>query len=256
MGLPRSVIGTCLVAATAWLPATAQGQQAPQGQQAQQGQQGQQAPQAHKPTARPGVQTQTAQPEPAQPEPAPAPTGVRTAPQLVSLPPLSLPEGLEVDADALQVTIAIDATGGASIEATVAEGELRTLMDAAVAQARFVPATIDGVAVPSRVALRFAVSSPVVDPAPDATAALARPAPAPAAALDPVEITESPDYGARAEVDPPRPTARKLELEEMREVPGAFGDPFRVLDTLPGVVPIFSGLPYVYVRGAPPAGTG
>jgi hypothetical protein len=38
-------------------------------------------------------------------------------------------------------------------------------------------------------------------------------------------------------------------------VPGTFGDPFRVLDTLPGVVPMFGGLPYVYVRGAPPAAT-
>ncbi|HKP60593.1 MAG TPA: TonB-dependent receptor [Polyangiales bacterium] len=49
--------------------------------------------------------------------------------------------------------------------------------------------------------------------------------------------------------------ARKLTAAEMRETPGAFGDPFRVLDTLPGVVPVLSGLPYVYVRGAPPAST-
>ena len=63
------------------------------------------------------------------------------------------------------------------------------------------------------------------------------------------------EYSARAEVAPPRPAARELELEAMRDVPGAFGDPFRVVDTLPGVVPVLSGLPYVYVRGAPPAGT-
>ena len=41
----------------------------------------------------------------------------------------------------------------------------------------------------------------------------------------------------------------------MRDVPGAFGDPFRVVDTVPGVLPLLSGVPYVYVRGAPPAGT-
>ena len=64
-----------------------------------------------------------------------------------------------------------------------------------------------------------------------------------------------PEFGARAEVAPPRPAARKLEAEAMRDVPGAFGDPFRVVDTLPGVVPLLSGVPYVYVRGAPPAGT-
>jgi hypothetical protein len=63
------------------------------------------------------------------------------------------------------------------------------------------------------------------------------------------------DFGATAEVQPPQPTARALAPSEMRDVPGSFGDPFRVLDTLPGVVPFYSGLPYVYVRGAPPAGT-
>jgi hypothetical protein len=48
---------------------------------------------------------------------------------------------------------------------------------------------------------------------------------------------------------------RTLELEVMRETPGAFGDPFRAIEALPGVVPVISGLPYVFVRGAPPAAT-
>jgi hypothetical protein len=48
---------------------------------------------------------------------------------------------------------------------------------------------------------------------------------------------------------------RRLELAEMRDLPGAFGDPFRAVEALPGVVPVISGLPYVFVRGAPPAGT-
>jgi hypothetical protein len=41
----------------------------------------------------------------------------------------------------------------------------------------------------------------------------------------------------------------------MRDLPGAFGDPFRAVDALPGVVPIISGLPYFFIRGSPPAGT-
>ena len=41
----------------------------------------------------------------------------------------------------------------------------------------------------------------------------------------------------------------------MRDMPGAFGDPFRAIEALPGVVPIVSGLPYFYVRGSPPSGT-
>ncbi|HYQ16672.1 MAG TPA: TonB-dependent receptor, partial [Polyangiaceae bacterium] len=39
-------------------------------------------------------------------------------------------------------------------------------------------------------------------------------------------------------------------------MPGAFGDAFRAIEALPGVVPIVSGLPYFYVRGAPPGNIG
>lgn len=38
-------------------------------------------------------------------------------------------------------------------------------------------------------------------------------------------------------------------------MPGAFGDPFRAVEALPGIVSLFSGLPYIYVRGSPPTGT-
>jgi hypothetical protein len=75
-------------------------------------------------------------------------------------------------------------------------------------------------------------------------------APAPADADD-----ESDELGARA-VAPPLPrTARQLDSNDARALPGAFGDPFRAVHALPGVTPIASGLPYVYVRGAPPAST-
>ncbi|MBL8743647.1 MAG: TonB-dependent receptor plug domain-containing protein [Myxococcales bacterium] len=42
----------------------------------------------------------------------------------------------------------------------------------------------------------------------------------------------------------------------MRQLPGAFGDPFRAIEILPGVTPIVSGLPFFYVRGAPPGNVG
>ncbi len=35
-------------------------------------------------------------------------------------------------------------------------------------------------------------------------------------------------------------------------MPGAFGDPFRAIEALPGVTPVISGLPFFYIRGAPP----
>jgi len=40
--------------------------------------------------------------------------------------------------------------------------------------------------------------------------------------------------------------------EEARQIPGTFADPFRVAEVLPGIAPILSGLPYFFVRGAPP----
>lgn len=89
-----------------------------------------------------------------------------------------------------------------------------------------------------------------VDPEPPAAgeAALLPPDPTPTQA-------EPPSFGATARVEKRRPDRRVLETEELRSLPGAFGDPFRALESLPGVTPYLSGLPYVYVRGAPPAGT-
>ncbi len=46
--------------------------------------------------------------------------------------------------------------------------------------------------------------------------------------------------------------ATTLSATDVREMPGAFGDPFRAIEALPGVVPVVSGLPFFYVRGAPP----
>jgi hypothetical protein len=42
----------------------------------------------------------------------------------------------------------------------------------------------------------------------------------------------------------------------VRQIPGTFGDPFRALETMPGVTPIASGAPYFFVRGAPPGNIG
>lgn len=47
-----------------------------------------------------------------------------------------------------------------------------------------------------------------------------------------------------------------LSRAAARQIPGAFGDPMRGVDILPGVTPTISGLPFFYVRGAPPANTG
>lgn len=52
------------------------------------------------------------------------------------------------------------------------------------------------------------------------------------------------------------PGVSSLTRAEVRQLPGAFGDPFRAIEALPGVTPLISGLPYFYVRGAPPGNVG
>jgi TonB-dependent Receptor Plug Domain len=50
--------------------------------------------------------------------------------------------------------------------------------------------------------------------------------------------------------------ASELRAQDARLVPGTFGDPLQAIAALPGVAVTASGLPYFYVRGAPPADTG
>ena len=47
-----------------------------------------------------------------------------------------------------------------------------------------------------------------------------------------------------------------LRGAEIKQVPGTFGDPFRVIQTLPGVASVVSLLPFPIVRGASPSSTG
>ncbi len=52
------------------------------------------------------------------------------------------------------------------------------------------------------------------------------------------------------------PAVKTFSREEVRQIPGAFGDPFRAIEAMPGVTPMASGLPFFYVRGAPPGNVG
>lgn len=54
----------------------------------------------------------------------------------------------------------------------------------------------------------------------------------------------------------PAPAVKTFSRDEVRLIPGAFGDPFRAIESMPGVVPVASGLPFFYVRGAPPGNVG
>jgi hypothetical protein len=50
--------------------------------------------------------------------------------------------------------------------------------------------------------------------------------------------------------------ARRMSRATARQLPGAFGNPLRAIETMPGVTPTISGMPYFYIRGAPPGNVG
>lgn len=64
----------------------------------------------------------------------------------------------------------------------------------------------------------------------------------------PIDVTV---FGQRQEA-----RAQTFTRAEVRQLPGAFGDPFRAIESMPGVTPILSGVPFFYVRGAPPGNVG
>ncbi|MFZ4578722.1 MAG: TonB family protein [Myxococcota bacterium] len=67
---------------------------------------------------------------------------------------------------------------------------------------------------------------------------------------DPYEILV---FGQQRRQEISRVTLRGAEI---KQVPGTFGDPFRVIQTLPGVASIMALLPFPVVRGASPGSTG
>lgn len=73
--------------------------------------------------------------------------------------------------------------------------------------------------------------------------------------LDPLRVNayETVVHGERLRTEVARVS---LQAQELREVPGTMGDPFRVVMLMPGVGSMLSGLAYPVVRGAAPASTG
>lgn len=132
---------------------------------------------------------------------------------------------------------------------------------AAVASWRFAPAMRDNVPVRARVMVKVSFVEPAPSPAP------AAPLPAASAPNTGDETAPAPSVVPA----PPAPPAVEITVEgertedlaaihiprgDTRLIPGAFADPFRVVEILPGVAPVLSGLPYFFVRGAPPGNVG
>lgn len=169
------------------------------------------------------------------------------------------PEGAEGDT-AVVLELVVEKDGSVS-SATVVEG-IEPFAEQARSAAlawRFAPAQRANQPVAARIRARVAfhrepeeiglpADSPVIV-APGAPAAPGAPVSKPSRPpAPPLEITV---VGARHEIG-----ETTLSKSDVREMPGAFGDAFRAIEALPGVAPLVSGLPYFYVRGAPPNNAG
>jgi hypothetical protein len=171
-------------------------------------------------------------------------------PKLKSLPGIEVPAGVEVPESGLvQVLVRIDTEGKGVVEKCDAGRALCDVANEAIEQATFVPATRDGNPVPSQIAVDLQVRQPVAEGAPEPGSK--------EIVLEPENIRGAKEliFSETAEVDARVQVPLKLELEGIRNIPGTFGEPFRILQVLPGTVPVANGQPYVYVRGAPPSGT-
>jgi TonB family protein len=197
------------------------------------------------------------QAQPPQPEGPKAEAVTRPRPlQALEAP---YPEGAKGEATVV-VTIVVNADG--TVRSATAEGAQRVFADAAESAARawrFEPATRDGKKVPAKVRAKILFRPPVEAPAETALT----PATSATAAQQPGSPSSPP--AARPEAAPivvtvwgeqPPPHATTLSRTEVRLMPGAFGDAFRAIEALPGVTPIASGVPFFYVRGAPPGNVG
>ncbi len=174
-----------------------------------------------------------------------------TPPVAVTAAAVPYPAGAKGDAAiTVELVVGVD---GVPRDARVLDddGPLAAATLAAVPGWRFTPASSHGVPVAAKVRMlvdfraddRLAPSA--VAPASAASAGTGAAAPSPAGA-ESIVIR-----GARAPVG-----AIRLAAGEVRQIPGAFGDAFRAIESLPGVVPMASGIPYFFVRGAPPGNTG
>lgn len=194
-------------------------------------------------------------------EAARPPTNV-LPPRLLTTEPVPYPEGGRGEAE-VTLELTVDAEGAAR-ELQVVTG-VEPFARAALAAARrwrFSPARVDGAARPARITITVAFAERPAEEIP------ASPAPPregePTGAGDAASATRfSAPIRPRPEpieilIEGERPAVGKTSLSrlEIRELPGAFGDPFRAVEALPGVTPLVSGLPFYFIRGSPPGNQG
>ena len=187
--------------------------------------------------------------------PQPSPVAALEPPRLLSATVVAYPDGASGGATVLLiVTVNTDGTVRSAVP-TESHEPFSGVASAAARSWRYEPAMRGGkpVAALIRVAIEFhppEPAPPATEPLPEAPAPSATPAATATASSQPPDEVQV--HGAHEE---PSRTAT-LSRAEIRQIPGAFGDPFRAIEIMPGVTPIVSGLPFFYIRGAPPGNVG
>lgn len=187
--------------------------------------------------------------EPLVPAPKAAPAVL--PPKLLSDPNLPYPEQGRGEASVILVLVV--GADGRVRSVTVDFGQAPFAEDALSAASawRFEPALRDGKSVAAKIRIEVVFRPPPLSE-PEASVPEAPSVSQPItkrASARPVEMLV---LGERAE--PSRTVS--LTRAEVRQIPGAFGDPFRAVEAMPGVTPIVSGLPFFFIRGAPPGNVG
>jgi TonB family protein len=180
------------------------------------------------------------------------PVAATSPPRLVKPAPANYPAGA-TDRAFVILRVVVSADGSVSQASVLAGPEpFASAAMAALKGARFAPAMRGSQ--PVSATIRFRVD--FEPPAPATPSAAPPTATPPATTREPLPIeaatVEVTVHGSR----PAAPGSEALGRAEIRQLPGAFGDPFRAVEVLPGVTPIVSGLPYYYVRGSPPGDVG
>ena len=190
--------------------------------------------------------------------PPPAATGpILVPPSLLSDATIPYPDGAKGDAEIVLTLIVLPDGTVRSADPVAVNEPFSSAASRAALTWTFQPATRDGVPMVARI--RFAVAfheppPPAPEPPPEPDAPIAPPA-ASGAAKKPVAPAAPQEVRVVGNKPEPGRTV-SLTRAEVREIPGTFGDPFRAIEIMPGVTPIVSGLPFFFIRGAPPGDVG
>ena len=179
-----------------------------------------------------------------------------TPSEIVPPKPLATPLAYPDDATGqatVVLELSLDAQGVVTnARALSGEAPFRAAALSAVPSWRFTPTLRDGRPVAARIRYSVQFTPPAAEaPAAEQPEPAAPSAPrvsAPTVASAPVEVIVE---GQRTPIG-----SVVLTRQDTRALPGSFGDPLRAIEAQPGVVPIVSGLPAFFIRGAPPSNVG